>query len=353
MSTSQIVDTSNINKTNLSIKAQEIFGSKNLLDTERKHIDGFESGKWNQITEYICKLKNNNEDLTIKEFIDLSWVAGYWLAKVPVSDVFGWYASNSFSKAIQDELSSLVFNKKGNIRIPLLQNDSLINSDGFNQESTVIKLVPFGSFADNLLLAIPYNKSEIKIAILDLKNDGVYNKEIQTLFSNASSDITINSEVWGGIKEIGTVNKSIFKSVQMCSMLLEVSYLGGALQACLDMTCLYVKERHQFGKPLGTLQSVQHTLADVAAEISGIRESIIYAQDIETTEKEFLLRAALVNNLVKKVGSSIGSDCMHLFGGVGFLRDGPIENYYRAIKQLSLQNGGIESSYETLDECIL
>lgn len=108
--------------------------------------------------------------------------------------------------------------------------------------------------------------------------------------------------------------------------------LGGA-QRCLDEAIQYVKDRSQFGKPVAEFQNTQFTLADMATDIEAARALLYLAAAKVTAGTPDKTRfAAMAKRLASDNGSSVVDRALQLFGGYGYLRDYPIERFWRDLR---------------------
>ncbi|MBT0668595.1 acyl-CoA dehydrogenase family protein [Novosphingobium profundi] len=108
--------------------------------------------------------------------------------------------------------------------------------------------------------------------------------------------------------------------------------LGGA-QRCLDEAIAYVKERRQFDQPLAEFQNTQFRLADMAAELEAARALLYLAASKVTAGSPDKTRfAAMAKMIASDTGSSVVDRALQLFGGYGYLRDYPIERFWRDLR---------------------
>lgn len=108
--------------------------------------------------------------------------------------------------------------------------------------------------------------------------------------------------------------------------------LGGA-QRCLDEAIQYVKDRTQFGKPIADFQNTQFTLADMATDLEASRALLYLAAAKVTAGSPDKTRfAAMAKRLASDNGSVIVDKALQLFGGYGYLRDYPIERFWRDLR---------------------
>jgi alkylation response protein AidB-like acyl-CoA dehydrogenase len=110
----------------------------------------------------------------------------------------------------------------------------------------------------------------------------------------------------------------------------------GALEAAVD----YARERIQFGHPIFALQAVQHMLADMAMQVEAAR-ALVYAsaRTIDSGAKNISGEAAMAKVFASDVAMKVTTDAMQIFGGVGYMRDYPIEKMFRDAKITQIYEG--------------
>ncbi len=108
--------------------------------------------------------------------------------------------------------------------------------------------------------------------------------------------------------------------------------LGGA-QRCLDEAVQYVKDRRQFGKAIAEFQNTQFVLADMATDLEAARALLYLAAAKVTSGAPDKTRfSAMAKKLSTDSGSSIVDRALQMFGGYGYLRDYPIERFWRDLR---------------------
>jgi alkylation response protein AidB-like acyl-CoA dehydrogenase len=115
--------------------------------------------------------------------------------------------------------------------------------------------------------------------------------------------------------------------------------LGGA-QRCLDEAIKYTKERHQFGKAIADFQNTQFTLADMATELEAAR-ALLYlaAAKVTANAPDKTKFAAMAKRFATDTGSSVIDRALQLHGGYGYLKDYPIERFWRDLRVNSILEG--------------
>lgn len=115
--------------------------------------------------------------------------------------------------------------------------------------------------------------------------------------------------------------------------------LGGA-QRCLDEAIAYTKDRQQFGQPIADFQNTQFTLADMATDLEAARALLYMAAAKVTANAPDKSRfSAMAKRLATDNGSKIVNDALQLFGGYGYLKDYPIERFWRDLRVHSILEG--------------
>lgn len=95
--------------------------------------------------------------------------------------------------------------------------------------------------------------------------------------------------------------------------------LVGSMQACLEQTLEYLRERQQFGKPIGSFQAVKHQCADLFAQIEQARALVrLAAISVDEDAPAAVSHIAGVAGFVPNAAVTVAGQCIHLFGAMGF-----------------------------------
>ena len=115
----------------------------------------------------------------------------------------------------------------------------------------------------------------------------------------------------------------------------------GTAQAVLDYVIPYVNQRHAFGEPVSHRQSVAFLVANIAIELQGMRLVTYRAASRAAQGKSFAREVALARRLCAERGMQIGNDGVQLLGGHGFVKEHPVERWYRDLRAIGLSEGGV------------
>ena len=114
----------------------------------------------------------------------------------------------------------------------------------------------------------------------------------------------------------------------------------GLAQGALEASIAYAKERVQFGHPIISLQAVQHMLADMAIQVEAAR-ALVYAaaRTVDSGAKNIGGESAMAKVFASDIAMKVTTDAMQIFGGVGYMRDYPIEKMFRDAKITQIYEG--------------
>jgi len=114
----------------------------------------------------------------------------------------------------------------------------------------------------------------------------------------------------------------------------------GLAQGALEVAVDYARQRIQFGHPIIALQAVQHMLADMAMQVEAAR-SLVYAtaRTIDSGAKNFSKEAAMAKVFASDVAMKVTTDAVQILGGVGYMRDYPVEKMMRDAKITQIYEG--------------
>jgi alkylation response protein AidB-like acyl-CoA dehydrogenase len=115
----------------------------------------------------------------------------------------------------------------------------------------------------------------------------------------------------------------------------------GTAQAVLDYVIPYVNEREAFGEPISHRQSVAFMVANIGIELQGMRLVTYRAASRAAQGKSFAREVALARRLCSEKGMQIGNDGVQLLGGHGFVKEHPVERWYRDLRAVGLMEGGV------------
>ena len=127
----------------------------------------------------------------------------------------------------------------------------------------------------------------------------------------------------------------------------------GLARGALEAAIAYVKERKQFGKAIGEFQAVQHQIARAVVDVEAARLTVYNAARLRDAAKPFLTEAAVCKILSSEVAERVASLAVNLFGGNGFVKEYPVEKFYRDAKIGQIYEGTSNLQLQTIAKQVL
>lgn len=115
----------------------------------------------------------------------------------------------------------------------------------------------------------------------------------------------------------------------------------GTCQAVLDYVKTYCNDRFAFGEPITNRQAVAFIIADIAIELEGMRLLVYRAASRAEQGLSYHREAYLAHIQCAEKGMKIGSEGVQLLGGHGFVKDHPVERWYRQLRAIAIMEGGL------------
>jgi len=113
----------------------------------------------------------------------------------------------------------------------------------------------------------------------------------------------------------------------------------GIMQACLDVVLPFVRERRQFGKPIGAFQLMQGKVADMYVALNSARAYVYAVAKNCDAGKTTRFDAAGAILLASESAVKVANEAIQALGGAGYTKDWPVERYYRDAKLLDIGAG--------------
>jgi alkylation response protein AidB-like acyl-CoA dehydrogenase len=141
----------------------------------------------------------------------------------------------------------------------------------------------------------------------------------------------------------GEADAVLAKTLDVAAIALAAEQLGGA-QRVLDMAVGYAKTRHQFGRPIGSFQSIKHRCADLLLEVESLRSAVGYAAAaVAEDSAEVPAVAALAKAYASDVYFHAAAENIQIHGGIGFTWEHDAHLYFKRAKASELFLG--DASY--------
>ena len=165
------------------------------------------------------------------------------------------------------------------------------------------------------------------------------------------SDVRVPRENLIGTEE----GQGFFQTMQLFNInrVIAAAQGVGVAQGSLDKAVKHVKQRKQFGRPIGSFQAVQFQIAEMATWVEAARALTYKAGWMIDHEKVESKLISMAKWLAGEVGVKVANEALQLHGGYGYIADYDIERFYRDAKIVEIYEGTKEIEKNTIAREIL
>lgn len=116
----------------------------------------------------------------------------------------------------------------------------------------------------------------------------------------------------------------------------------GIAKGAFDASVKYSKEREQFGKPIAQNQAIAFKLADMATQIEAAELLLYQCSDMKKRGLKITKESAIAKLYASEIGCKVANEAVQIFGGYGYIKEFPVEKFYRDIKLCTIGEGTSE-----------
>jgi butyryl-CoA dehydrogenase/short/branched chain acyl-CoA dehydrogenase len=127
----------------------------------------------------------------------------------------------------------------------------------------------------------------------------------------------------------------------------------GIARGALESSLAYTTERQQFGKSINEFQGVQFQLAEMATELEAARLMVYNAARMKDARQNFVKEAAMAKLYSSRAAERITSKAIELYGGYGYVKDYPVEKFWRDSKIGAIYEGTSNMQLQTIAKLII
>jgi hypothetical protein len=206
----------------------------------------------------------------------------------------------------------------------------------------VKSLVPRGADAELFVVGATLDGEPV-LFLVESSTDGLGVEGDPAMGVRAASltRLTLTDVAVGADAVLGETDGSTYAECVRLSRLAWCALAVGTGQAVLDYVTPYVKEREAFGEPVAHRQSVAFMVANMAIELQAMRLLTYKAAGRAAAGKDISRAAGLARQACKEHGMRIGLDGVQLLGGHGFVKEHPVERWYRDLRAVGVMEGAV------------
>ena len=168
------------------------------------------------------------------------------------------------------------------------------------------------------------NKDGLSLFLVDPTSQGVQIEKSLLMDSRMAATVTLKNVVVSEDALIGVENEA----GEIIEKILDIGRIGlsaemvGSMQEAFERTVNYLKERHQFGVPIGSFQALQHRAAQMFGEIELCKSIVLKSlQAIDEGETNLALWASMTKAKVSETIQLVTNEAVQMFGGIGMTDD--------------------------------
>jgi alkylation response protein AidB-like acyl-CoA dehydrogenase len=127
----------------------------------------------------------------------------------------------------------------------------------------------------------------------------------------------------------------------------------GVARAAFDAAVKYAKNREQFGQPISKFQGLRWIIADMATEIEAAQQLMLSAAAMKDRGEKFTAQASMAKLFASEMVNRVTSKALQIHGGYGFIKDYPVERFYRDARVFTIYEGTSEIQRVVISNHIL
>ena len=127
----------------------------------------------------------------------------------------------------------------------------------------------------------------------------------------------------------------------------------GIAQEAFNKSLAYAKERQQFGQPIANFQAIQWMLADMATQIDAARLLTYKAAYLHDSGLPFIKEASMAKVFAAETAMAVTTKAIQIYGGYGYVKDYPMERYFREAKATEIYEGTSEMQRMTIARSLI
>ena len=127
----------------------------------------------------------------------------------------------------------------------------------------------------------------------------------------------------------------------------------GVAQAAFDAAVKHAKGREQFGRKISKFQGLRWTIADMATEIEAARQFMFSAAAMKDRGENYTVQASMAKLFASEMVNRVTAKALQMHGGYGFVKDYPVERFYRDARVFTIYEGTSEIQRVVISNHIL
>jgi len=197
-----------------------------------------------------------------------------------------------------------------------------------------------GTDADALLVTASTDEG-VGVFVVDAVTSGLSIEAEPVLDpTRRQASLTFDSVRVGADARLGSgdATETLRRVMSIASLYLAAEQVGGA-QRCLEMSVDYAKTRYQFGRPIGSYQSIKHRCANMLMKVEHAKSAAFYAARVTDEPAELAVAAPMAASVSSESYVWVAGENIQIHGGIGFTWEHDAHIYFKRAKASSLLFG--------------
>lgn len=222
-----------------------------------------------------------------------------------------------------------------------------VDGDGSRATLTGTAAQVVDGLAADVLLVAADDGSGIALLLVEAGAEGLHREALSTVdLTRRQARVTFAGTPATLLAGPEESEAAINHAIRVASVLLAAEQVGGS-QRMLDTTVAYVKQRYQFGRPIGTFQAVKHRCADMLVAVEQARSAMFHAAwALQDGTDDAQLAVSLAQAVASETYLYVTSSAIQLHGGIGVTWEHPAHLYHKRALTDSLLLGRTDEHYE-------
>lgn len=246
---------------------------------------------------------------------------------------------------LKDEpiIASIAINEPNVLFSPYQLNTNAVEKDGSFYITGKKNMVPIGNKSAYFLIATQTINNGPQLFIVDKDTPGLIVKKERSMGLNAAElcELVLDNVKVDATAMLGGESGIAYNEFVNHCKLGWCALAVGCCQAVLDYVIPYANDRYAFGEPISNRQAVAFMIADIKIELEGMRLLTQRAASRAEQGLDFEKEVYLAHIMCSEKGMQIGSNGVQLLGGHGFIRDFPVERWYRDLRAVAIGLNGL------------
>ncbi|MFH1135734.1 MAG: acyl-CoA dehydrogenase [Pseudomonadota bacterium] len=211
------------------------------------------------------------------------------------------------------------------------------------------------NIAHKLLVAAKVENQGPTLFLVDAGNPGLTVGKIPTIGKDNNCEVVFNDVSVAAGNMVGPAGGAadILEAMNTKAAIAKSAEMVGGARAAIDIAAAYAKERHQYGRPIGAFQAIQHYMADMLLAYDAAHAFLYKAAGMVDRGEDASREASVLKAWISEKYKFISERAIQIHGGIGTTRECNISLFYRKAKACEYIAGDLDYHYEKVARALI